>query len=231
MKKSFTLLELLIVISIIVLIAIVALISLNPKKQIEKSQDTKRKQELNQLGKVIEDYYNDKNCYPPPGEVCYNYTGGTTCNICGNHVDSPDFDPYLSNLPCDPQQPTKKYLYEVDDLDCPSWYRIYADLSNNTDPIISEVGCISGCGPNGSYNYGVSSSNVGLETSLTACLTSGSCSDYCSMIGKSCASSGTVYETYSENGCQGYLGVCTGELCCGKNPIEGQISSFKCFCQ
>ncbi len=228
MKKAFTLLELLIVISVIVLIAVVAFITLNPKKQVEKSQDTKRKQELTQLGKVIEDYYNDKNCYPTPDKVCYNYTGGTTCNICGNDPNSPDFNPYLSSLPCDPQQPTKKYLYEVDELNCPSWYRIYTDLSNNSDPIIAEVGCSTGCGPNGIYDYGVSSSNVGLEASLIACLSSGSCSNYCSSIGRSCAS-GTVYETFSASECQGYLGICSGDLCCSQQPIQGQVNSFKCF--
>lgn len=169
MKKSFTLMELLIVISIIVLLAIVILISLNPRGQINKSHDSKRKLELTQLSKVLEDYYNDKNCYPKPDEVCYDATGQTTCHICGNETSPPNFDnfsPYQNKLPCDPQHPSKKYLYQVDNISCPTWYRIYTDLSNSTDPAITEVGCSSGCGPapDHPYNYGVSSPNIGLET-------------------------------------------------------------------
>ena len=167
MKKGFSLMEIMIVISLIILLAVIALITLNPKKQIEKSQDTKRKQELAQLGKVLEDYYNDKDCYPRPSEICYNDTGVIPCNICGNDANSPDFNPYLSQLPCDPQQPIKKYLYQVDDASCPSWYRIYTTLSNTADPVIASVGCAGGCGPEPdySYNYGVSSPNTSIGNS------------------------------------------------------------------
>lgn len=177
--NSFTLLELLIVISVIVLLATAALITLNPKKQIEKSQDTKRKQELTQLSKVLEDYYNDKGCYPPPSEICYNDTPGvTTCNICGNDPGSPDFNPYLSSLPCDPKHPNKMYLYQVDSEDCPTWFKTYTTLSNLSDPIISSVGCGGGCGPDPdfTYNYGVTSPNTGLEFD-----TSNLCSSYTSL--------------------------------------------------
>lgn len=232
MKKSFTLLEILIVISLIVLLALIALVTLNPKKQIEKGQDTKRKQELIQLSKVIEDYYNDKDCYPLPSEICYNDTGVTLCNICGNDVDSPDFNPYISQLPCDPQQPSKKYLYQVDDISCPSWYRIYTILSNTSDPVIASVGCTGGCGPEPDYiyNYGVSSSNINLETNLTVCLTSGSCESYCNSLGKTCIISET-FNTYTDGSCQNYSGYCSGPTCCNQNPIGGQIQSYKCFCQ
>jgi type II secretory pathway pseudopilin PulG len=171
MKKAFTLIELLVVISLLVIIAIVVLIALNPWGQINKSNDSKRKHELTQLSKVFEDYYNDKNCYPKPNEVCYNSSGSTTCNICGSESTSPSFSPYLSHLPCDPQQPNKKYLYQVDSTSCPTWYRIYGTLSNATDPAITEVGCQSGCGtsPNFIYNYGVSSPNIGLEINNNLC--------------------------------------------------------------
>jgi len=205
--------------------------------QINKGQDGKRKHELTQLNKVFEDYYNDKQCYPKPGEVCYNTISPTTCNICGNESAPPNFSnfsPYLSRLPCDPRQPTKKYLYQIDNdnSSCPTWYRIYTALANQSDPVVASVGCSSGCGPSPdfSYNYGVSSPNIGLETSLTACLTSGSCGDYCSSSGKSC-SSGTVYETYSDSSCETNLGICNGPTCCNQNPIGGQVQSYKCFCQ
>lgn len=155
-KKSFSLMEILIIISLIILIAIIALITLNPKKQIEKSQDSKRKTELTQLQKTLEDWYNDKNCYPRPSEICYDSpSADNTCHICGNENSSPNFSPYLSSLPCDPQHPTKKYLYQVDDLDCPKMYWLYAKFSNEDDPLISQTNCSSGCGPENDCNYNV----------------------------------------------------------------------------
>jgi hypothetical protein len=163
--------ELLITIALIALLSIAVLILFNPKTQIEKAWDGKRKNELTTLHKILEDYYNDKQCYPKPNEVCYNATGGTTCNICGNEPSSPNLSPYLSRLPCDPQHPLKKYLYQVDNVNCPTWYRIYDILSNTSDSVITAVGCKNGCGPspNFIYNYGISSPNIGLEANNNLC--------------------------------------------------------------
>lgn len=168
---SFTLMELLIVISLIALLAVAAIVLLNPKKQLEKAWDGQRKQELSTLKKVFEDFYNDKNCYPQPDEVCYENTTSTACPICGRHQNSPHLSPYLANLPCDPQHSSKKYLYQVDNTSCPTWYRIYTKLSNTNDPVIIEVGCRYGCGvaPDFTYNYGVGSPNIGLEANNNLC--------------------------------------------------------------
>ncbi|MDO8609386.1 MAG: prepilin-type N-terminal cleavage/methylation domain-containing protein [bacterium] len=178
-KSAFTLMELLIVISIIAILVVAIIILLNPFKQIQKSWDGKRKHELTQLNKVLEDYYNDKQCYPEPNEVCYNSyatlaDGTYTCNICGNESDPTNFasfSPYVSELLCDPQHPSKQYLYQVDDVDCPTWYRIYTTLSITTDPLIVSVGCSGGCGPSSNfiYNYGVTSPNIGLEKNNNLC--------------------------------------------------------------
>lgn len=69
-KKAFTLMELLIIIALIAIIATVVLILLNPWQQIAKAQDSRRKNDLATFRKVLEDYYNDKGCYPKPNEVC-----------------------------------------------------------------------------------------------------------------------------------------------------------------
>jgi len=161
-KKGFTLMEILIVISIVIILAVVALIVLNPLGQINKANDSKRKSELATLSKVLEDWYNDKNCYPKPSEICYDTPVNNTCHVCGNISLSPNFTPYLSSLPCDPQYPTKKFLYQYDNSDCPLTYWIYTELSNKQDPVITELGCQNGCGPYGGcdYNYGVTSPNA-----------------------------------------------------------------------
>lgn len=165
-NPGFTLMELLIVVALLVILATALLISLNPFGQINKGQDSKRKSELASLGKVLEDWYNDKNCYPKASEICYDSADATSsCHVCGNQTGSPSFSPYLSSLPCDPRQPVKKYLYQNDGSSCPAWYIVYTSLSNNSDPVIAEVGCQNGCGPAGNvnYNYFVSSSNIILQ--------------------------------------------------------------------
>lgn len=180
-ELGFTLMEVLLVIALIVLILTALLILFNPKKQIERGWDGKRKKEIDTLAKVFEDYYNDKNCYPKPSEVCVPdtedtlSTGNIICKICGSDPNSPNFEPYLSSLPCDPQYPSKYYLYEVDNNSCPSFFRIYAKLSNKRDVDIEKAGCSSGCAPEGYvdisnfdeekvFNYGKTSPNTSLTT-------------------------------------------------------------------
>lgn len=195
-RLAFTLMEILIVVALLVILATALLVTLNPMAQINKGQDSKRKHELTQLNKVFEDYYNDKGCYPKTSEICYpstesgyNPSEDTKCYLCGNISGSPQINVYLSLLPCDPQQPTKKYLYQVDNNSCPFWYRIYTDLSLsnyvNNDPATEEVGCYSqSCGPapDYSYDYGVSSPNIDLEKAINFayCATSGcnACGSY-----------------------------------------------------
>jgi four helix bundle suffix protein len=185
LKKGFTFMELLITVALLALIAAAAFVLLNPSKQIKKGWDAKRKNELGQLRKILEDWYNDKNCYPKPSEICYDPStiplsdGTYICHICGNQSASPNFSPYLSKLPCDPQHPTKQYLYQTDSLSCPTFYRIYTQLSpiNQSgianDPASKEVGCYPFCGPINqpiSYNYGVTSPNTKPEGDINRTL-------------------------------------------------------------
>ena len=167
MSKGFTLIELLIVTTIIIFLAVVGLVVLNPIKQIKKSWDSKRKSDLSTTKKILEAFYNDKGRYPMPAEVCYDPAfnlANLTCHICGSSSSSPDFSPYLSELPCDPQSPASEYLYQVDNPSSPSWFRIYSELSLAEDNDIIALGCSFGCGPGYIYNYGVSSPNIDLET-------------------------------------------------------------------
>lgn len=159
--SAFSLLELLIVIGLIGIIAAGLLIALNPKAQINKANDAKRKQDLSNLKKKFEDYYNDHSCYPKPAEVCND--NSLNCTICGNYPPR-NFEPYMNKLPCDPENPNRKYLYSVDNTSCPTAYRIYGSLANESDLAINEVGCQGNiCGPYSDSNYGISSPNVGLE--------------------------------------------------------------------
>lgn len=176
MKKAFTLLELLIVISVVGILAATVLILINPWNQIAKAKDARRKKEIDLIHKAIEDWFNDKGCYPKPSEICYDTpvnvcTAGSggfglrqfssqICHICGNEATSPSFSPYLPKLPCDPEHKQKDYLYEVQSKTgincnlggditsaCPSWAKFYTSLSSNYDFDSDKIGCSQGgCG-------------------------------------------------------------------------------------
>lgn len=219
---GFTLVELLLIITLIALIAVVVFILINPKKQIEKAWDSQRKNDLNRLQKILEDWYNDKNCYPKPEQICYD-PQNNPCHICGHIITPSDFSPYLKLLPCDPQQPIKKYLYQVDNLACPKTYRLYADLSGtdftNSNPESLFVGCpYQSCGPAPDYgfDYGVFSPNTDLErfSYFAYCATGG-----CNI----CGETGTIdecenlYRYHPELFCQRKKYIIPAPICGIKN--------------
>jgi len=177
-KRAYSLLEILVTISILILLLAALFFIFNPIAQINKANDGKRRTELSTIKKVLEDWYNDKNCYPLPNQICYDAAtirsdGSSVCHICGNEPTSPSFTPYLSHLPCDPRQPVAKYLYQVDNSTCPTLYRVYTSLY--IDP---KEYCAADSPMETKYNWGVSSSNVqplinctGLEPTLAPTVT------------------------------------------------------------
>ena len=147
-NNGLTMIELLIVTTIIALFILVAIFAY--QLQLAKGRDARRKADLDKLQNVLEDYLNDKICYPD-GLTCGS-TAGT------------DMAGYISEVPCDPINNTYyNYFYSYDgrpEVVCKSWYKIYTKLENTKDPIIEKVGCTGGCGPSGNYNYWVSSPNM-----------------------------------------------------------------------
>lgn len=169
--------ELLLAVSIISLLATASIVLLNPKSIYLRALDTKRKTDLSRFKKALENYYNDNTCYPPPEKVCYPGTDNpglpsTRCYVCGSASGSPNLSPYLEELLCDPNHPTKKYLYVIDNVVCPKRYQIYTKFNMEDDADSIKVGCAkSGCGPNKGYDYGESSPNIPLDTtSVYYCL-------------------------------------------------------------
>jgi type II secretory pathway pseudopilin PulG len=223
MKKNilgFTLMEIMIVVGLIALVAATIVLIFNPLQQINKAQDSRKKSELGVLKNVLDDFYNDKSCYPKPTEICYNakssYVTGESisCNICGKNSSSPSLKPYLASLPCDPQSPKKDYLYEVDDQTCPKWFRIYSKLNNESDPVISDLACDGGaCGPKPSYgfNFGLTSSNTDLERATIF---------YCFAQEKTCNNCGAYSSCQVSQGCQLYNKIYASYgTCCEANGV------------
>jgi len=153
-QTGLTLIEWLVVIAIIAILIVILFAHINPLRERDRASDSRRKSDLDRIRIAMEDYYGDHDCYPTPAPGNLFPCGGDTPS---------DFHPYLSTVPCDPDT-GQGYFYYPEDTDCPSYYRMYTNLRWEDDPVIAQVGCrSSGCGPDGSYNYGVSSPNVGLE--------------------------------------------------------------------
>lgn len=150
MKQSgFTLMELLIVVALIVILAGLVLLT-NVSSSLKKARDSTRKNDLNKLARIFEDYYNDHSRYP---------TNNSATGIIEGVKWGDPFLTYPINLPKDPSSPSQDYYYETDSNN-QSYYAIYSRLENTADDDIITVGCQDGCGPNLLFNYVIHSTNV-----------------------------------------------------------------------
>lgn len=148
-QRGLTLIEWLVVFAIIALISLVFFSYFNPLRERDRASDSRKKSDLDRIQIALEDYYGDNDCYP-------------TTLPCGGETD-PGFRPYLGTVPCDPET-GQAYSYYPEKTTCPSYYKIYTNLRWKDDPIIAQLGCTKwGCGPDGGYDYGVSSPNVRIE--------------------------------------------------------------------
>lgn len=145
-NKAFTLIEVIIVVSIIALLSTVVLYA-NIKSSLEKARDSKRKQDLNKLVRIFEDYYNDSLAYPRPNPG-YGTISGADWGMEFHNI----------TLPKDPLSPVQTYYYDSDSSQ--TYFVLYAKLENKDDGDITLSGCKDGCGPNLAYNYAIHSSNV-----------------------------------------------------------------------
>lgn len=68
-RKSFTLIELLIVIAILGILAAAVLVAINPGKRMKQATDSKRKNDLSQLVNALNSYLATKGQYPGTGLI------------------------------------------------------------------------------------------------------------------------------------------------------------------
>lgn len=140
--QGISITELLIVVAVIAILMVVLLSAFKPSTQLAKARDARRKSDLQKLKNPLEDYYNDKQCYPSALLTLV-----------------PD---YIGQVPIDP---VTKLSYQIQTSGCDK-YRIYAQLENAADPVIAEVGCQEGCGSScpATGNYGICSTNTSLQS-------------------------------------------------------------------
>jgi prepilin-type N-terminal cleavage/methylation domain-containing protein len=165
-QKGLTLIEILIVIGVLGVIIGSIFFTLNPAEQLQKARDAQRKNDLSQIQRALETFYNDHGQYP---ENTANYRIDTDTGPGVNEVNwGGSFSPYISILPRDPSA-NRRYVY----LGNRDSYRIYASLERGSKdqnackpdgskcdnaPPTSSFPC--GSSSNEVCNYGASSPNV-----------------------------------------------------------------------
>jgi len=164
--RGFTLVEMLVVLGILGILATVVLITLNPLEQLHKSNDAQRKNDLAQIKRALDLYYDDNGKYPASSVDFKIINVATTLNW-GNA-----WLPYMSKLPKDPIAKNSYEYYSPASANGQTYY-LYANLERGAkDPQVCNSGSActsiitggagfpvaSSCG--GTCNYGISSPNV-----------------------------------------------------------------------
>ncbi len=122
MKKSFTLIKLIVVIGIIAVLA--AVISVSVFKAIEKAKVTKAIADMKTIGSAALAHYVDTGKYPPDGDIWPRYDSGLGFFVnddgAGNPVEGQD-GPYIEKWPLNPWSkevdPLTTYQWDINDID------------------------------------------------------------------------------------------------------------------
>lgn len=143
-RNGFTLIELIIVIGILAILALFVLTIVNPLQQFQKANDTRRKEDLAQVQRGLEQYYQDNGAYPT-GTADYQLTNPELTPIPWGS----SWSPYMNVVPKDPDN-NRSYKY----VSTGQKYWIYASLERggidlqackNTDSACSSAPLSTSC--------------------------------------------------------------------------------------
>lgn len=165
-KRGFTFIELIVVIAILGILSAIALSVLNPLEQFKKSMDIQRKNDIAQIQRAVEAYYQDFGKYPSNNtnyEMVVMVSGVQTSLSWGS-----SWSPYMDVVPKDPTS-SKKYIYSASSDQQSYWLYVSLDRGAkdpqacNTDgtacPNVPNNGLVT-CGLATDYcNFGASSPN------------------------------------------------------------------------
>ncbi len=163
---GFTLIELIVAIGVLAIFGAFVITALNPFEQFRKTLDSERKNDLAQIQRAFEAYYQDFGRYPDD-----SISGGKVYKIVVSVSGSPTalewgsaWTPYIDVLPKDPTS-SRNYIYITSSNGQSYW--LYASLDRGgKDPqacksdgsACDNAGGVT-CG-SGVCSYGVSSPNV-----------------------------------------------------------------------
>jgi len=99
-KKGFTLIELLVVIGILSILLVITLVAINPVRQFQLSNNTKRRSDVNAILNAVHQYASDNKGQLPAAittSALAVASGATNADICADIVPT-----YLAAVPADP---------------------------------------------------------------------------------------------------------------------------------
>lgn len=136
-KKAFTLIELLVVMAIIAILSGLGLMGFGTVQQ--KSRDSRRKQDLANISKALDVYYNDYGVYPASnsnGAILGCGAGGAGVCHWGDAWKDDKGTLYMTALPVDPDVSHTYYYRQLDDHS----YYLFARLENELDSEVPVFG-------------------------------------------------------------------------------------------
>lgn len=133
MRRGFTLVELLIVVTIIGILMGISIFGLQGAR--ESSRDARRKADLEELRSEFEIYKSDCNAYPSAAQFASPPIVGD-----GSTTSCLSTNTYVASIPTDPISPNADYLYSSDGVS----YSICAALEGATGT--QTCGVSSACG-------------------------------------------------------------------------------------
>lgn len=157
-NKGFTLIELTITIGILAILSTLVFAIVNPLDQIRKANDARRKDDLNQIQKSLEQYYQDNGQYPQSSSSYQIENPALTPVPWGG-----SWSPYMNSLPKDPDS-GRTYIYYTTNQQS---YYLYASLERG------------GKDPQACNISGTACTNVPNNKAVTCSATGSTTTDYC----------------------------------------------------
>lgn len=107
LQKGFTLIELLVVIGILAVLLAITLVAINPQRQFQQANDTKRQSDVNTILNAVMQYAADNKGAIPSGitttaKIITSTAGAGNIDLCATLVSK-----YIADLPLDPTTGTK----------------------------------------------------------------------------------------------------------------------------
>lgn len=143
-RKGFTLIELLVVIGILAVLLAIVLVAINPGRQFEQANNTKRSADVNTILNAVHQYMAENKGNLPAGLATADPDDPVTINSAGTGQDFCEalVPTFVAALPTDPGQNSDPI--EVDDCDAyETGYIISKSATDNRITVSTSDGSIS----------------------------------------------------------------------------------------